>query len=120
MEILTRQQAINIGSKTYFTGVPCKNGHIAKRHTTTCACTGCLKLAYQKSHTKILNAAKGYVTYTRTIHPDDWAEVDAYCDAVNLQRASMLTMPRADMAAILANVYGPDIAAQLQQMNGSK
>lgn len=119
MEILTRQQAISIGSKTYFTGIPCKNGHIAKRHTTTCACTGCLKLAYQKSHTKILNAAKGYVTYSRDLHPGDWAAADAYCDALDLQRGR-IPKPRAEMAAILANVYGPDIAAQLQQMQTDK
>jgi hypothetical protein len=33
MEIITRKQAREQGLKTYFTGKPCKNGHVALRYT---------------------------------------------------------------------------------------
>lgn len=42
MEIITRQQAIASRLTSYFTGVACKRGHIAKRYTRTSVCSDCL------------------------------------------------------------------------------
>src|SRR6185437_10693111 len=39
--IITRLEAIRLGSKTYYTGKPCKNGHIAKRKTINGGCLIC-------------------------------------------------------------------------------
>jgi 5-methylcytosine-specific restriction endonuclease McrA len=36
-----RQAAIAAGERHYFTGVPCKHGHVAKRRTSTGACVEC-------------------------------------------------------------------------------
>jgi len=43
----TREEAKKTGSKYYFTGQPCKHGHIAPRKTKG-ACVDCLKIEWQK------------------------------------------------------------------------
>jgi hypothetical protein len=43
----TRQEARDSGSKAYFTGLFCKQGHVAKRWTATGNCSEC-----QRNHTK--------------------------------------------------------------------
>lgn len=41
MELITRKTAREIGSKTYFTGKPCKHGHISLKRTDSCCCVEC-------------------------------------------------------------------------------
>ena len=41
-------EARALGSKTYFTGKPCKNGHVAPRRTERSVCTECLKGHYKR------------------------------------------------------------------------
>jgi len=41
MNIITRQEAISKGLSTYFTGKPCKRGHVMERFTCNCTCKGC-------------------------------------------------------------------------------
>lgn len=41
MNVVTRSEARNQGLKYYFTGKPCKHGHIDYRHTRNGYCTGC-------------------------------------------------------------------------------
>lgn len=45
----TREEAKKTGSKYYFTGQPCKHGHIAARKTKG-ACVECLKVEWAKSN----------------------------------------------------------------------
>lgn len=42
MEILTRREAIQRKLGEYFTGLPCRNGHTAKRYTQSSACYECI------------------------------------------------------------------------------
>ena len=44
MEIISRQQAISSGFSKYFTGEPCKNGHIAARYVYSCTCEMCIRV----------------------------------------------------------------------------
>jgi len=37
----TRQEAESTGSKWYYTGIPCGNGHIRPRYTSCGSCVGC-------------------------------------------------------------------------------
>lgn len=37
----TFEEAVTAGSKTYFTGLPCKNGHLSKRHVSNKGCATC-------------------------------------------------------------------------------
>ena len=54
----SRQEAKAIGAKYYFTGEPCKHGHIAPRKTKG-SCVECLKVEWQQ-------AAEKRVDYFRT------------------------------------------------------
>ena len=47
----TRKEAKKTGSKYYFTGQPCKHGHIAARKTKG-ACVECLKVEWTKGNTE--------------------------------------------------------------------
>lgn len=42
MDIITRKEALAQGLKTYFTGKPCKHGHVARRCTVRRYCLECL------------------------------------------------------------------------------
>lgn len=39
--LLRLREAIAAGSRKYFTGVPCKHGHVSVRYTTTMVCLKC-------------------------------------------------------------------------------
>lgn len=41
--ILSRNDAISAGAKKYFTGLPCKMGHVSERHVSTFQCCECLR-----------------------------------------------------------------------------
>lgn len=43
MEKITRKEAVARGLKRYFTGLPCKNGHIDERFVSTAHCKECLR-----------------------------------------------------------------------------
>jgi hypothetical protein len=43
MEIITRQQAITAGLRKYFTGEPCKNGHLSERYVQSSTCESCIR-----------------------------------------------------------------------------
>lgn len=40
---MTRREAVEAGATLYFTGVPCKRGHIAQRRTSSWMCVECDK-----------------------------------------------------------------------------
>lgn len=42
MNILSRKEAKVLESNTYYTGVPCKNGHISVRYTQSGTCRECI------------------------------------------------------------------------------
>lgn len=43
MNIISRAEAKQLGLKRYFTGKPCKHGHIAERYTVDSKCLTCVK-----------------------------------------------------------------------------
>lgn len=52
---MNRQEAIAAGASTYFTGKPCKHGHIAERYVANWTCVKCFSiraLAYQRKWRK--------------------------------------------------------------------
>ena len=42
METITRKDALERGLKRYFTGEPCKHGHVCERFCSVCCCVECL------------------------------------------------------------------------------
>lgn len=43
MEVVTRSEALQKGAKIYFTGQPCRNGHVNYRYVKNGACSECVK-----------------------------------------------------------------------------
>ncbi len=53
MNVIGRSDAKNCGQVWFFTGIPCKHGHLAKRNTNTTKCLECLAVKakeYRASH----------------------------------------------------------------------
>ena len=56
MEIISRKEAMDRGLKRYFTGNPCKHGHVSERQTSKGVCVSC-KIKWEKQN---LNYYKSY------------------------------------------------------------
>lgn len=48
MEIISRKEAIAQGLSKYFTGQPCKNGHVAERYVHSRECIACRRGQVQR------------------------------------------------------------------------
>jgi hypothetical protein len=55
MQIISRNDAKLLGLKKYFTGVPCKNGHVSERYTDTFVCQQCVNGVRGSSQTTNLD-----------------------------------------------------------------
>jgi hypothetical protein len=55
MEIVTRQQALDRGLIRYFSGKPCKRGHLVERLTSSANCLECHRLAERGPKRKAAN-----------------------------------------------------------------
>lgn len=49
MEIISRKEAEERGLDRFFTGVPCRNGHIAERYISSMVCVQCKKENHRKA-----------------------------------------------------------------------
>src|ERR1044071_8596093 len=58
MKIISREEALAAGLKRYFTGKPCRNGHIAERNTSHKQCLTCKREDYLKHRDDYLRRAK--------------------------------------------------------------
>jgi len=65
-----RQNAIATGCKTYETGIPCKQGHLAPRATLTGTCVECTRLASLAWLAKNPDKAAAYTSAYRTRNPE--------------------------------------------------
>lgn len=53
MQIITRQAAKTAGLTHYFTGRPCKRGHIDKRLVSSCACVTCVRENVREAYRRL-------------------------------------------------------------------
>ena len=64
MEIISRKEAKEQGLKRYFTGKPCKRGHISERRvgdSTCCACsTDIVRKNYEQNKEEVLEQRREY------------------------------------------------------------
>lgn len=85
--IISRADAAALHSKTFFTGKPCKRGHLAKRYVSTGNCTECSKAAAYAFNDKLRGKASAPVhSVPVSFHPDDAEAVFALVDYLNAQR----------------------------------
>ncbi len=52
MEVITRAEALKLGLKNYYTGEPCKHGHISERNVTGGYCIECKAITKKKYRIK--------------------------------------------------------------------
>ena len=52
MEKISKQEARKLGQPWYFTGIPCKNGHVDKRYSNTGICYSCKRENMAKDYEK--------------------------------------------------------------------
>jgi hypothetical protein len=60
MEIISRKEAMEKGLKRYFTGKPCKHGHVAERFIVSKACRECGNERYKNNKDAIIERTKEY------------------------------------------------------------
>jgi glutamate dehydrogenase/leucine dehydrogenase len=61
MKLMKRMDAARAGEKLYFTGKPCKNGHLEHRYTSTGICVACNReysANYQSAVKQVLREAR--------------------------------------------------------------
>ena len=46
--IKTRKEALEEGSKTFYTGVPCKHNHLSPRHTNGSVCESAISIDWKQ------------------------------------------------------------------------
>lgn len=63
--IITRTYARQHNLQKYFTGKPCKNGHISERFVISCMCCVCSRQYYADNNTKIRKQNQQYYTINK-------------------------------------------------------
>jgi hypothetical protein len=61
MDIITKQQAIAAGSRHFYTGKPCKYGHLAARYVLNGACMECLHPKLPEKSTALVISTPGEI-----------------------------------------------------------
>jgi len=81
MQIITRKEAKEKGLARYYTGKPCKHGHLSERVTGSAQCTGCFSHRYKKMYQNpeyrqqaIARAQKNYDKETAVKNARLWCE----------------------------------------------
>ncbi len=74
-QILTRTQADALGLHTYFTGKPCKHGHVALRYVDTRACLVCKRI-YARNNRKTSTAEAAMTSISDMDIARFWSRVD--------------------------------------------
>lgn len=75
MNIITRSQAKQQGQPKYYTGVPCKNGHVSQRRTDNGSCVECAAIERKSAYTKRRNA---HIAYMKRYYADNKPALNAY------------------------------------------
>lgn len=75
MTPISRKEAQSQGLKWYFTGKPCKHGHISKRQTGSKGCWECHQVAYAKWSAKNLPRLAEQKRKYRANRPEHYAEI---------------------------------------------
>ncbi|MEL6236961.1 MAG: hypothetical protein AAFO57_00340 [Pseudomonadota bacterium] len=71
-EIISRKEAIARGLKRYFTGKPCKRGHMAERLISTKACAECMRIFDLERRTKEPDRGSKYYAKNAEVMRAKW------------------------------------------------
>jgi hypothetical protein len=132
MEIISRKDAHAKGLKRFFTGKPCRRGHIRERNVKTGACLGCLSHYAREYSSKYDAPSDAMVKLTFHVSPDQSATIEAFIALCGVARARGIPMPlvpNADDIATVntmiqmlqpATVAPPPVPAQVQSEPNAK
>lgn len=70
----TRKSAKLAGAKEYFTGIPCKRGHVSARYTSTLACMECLNI-HKKSWRSLQENSQKEAAYAKRYRAENSARL---------------------------------------------
>lgn len=65
MLVISRTEAKAQGLKRYFTGKPCKHGHVAERFVSTCQCAECFNTTWAEGNHRRKVIERRYDEYAR-------------------------------------------------------
>ena len=92
MNIITRQEAVQLGLSRYFTGKPCKRGHVSQRTTVNGTCVQCVNESeakkiyraayYQKNKQRLDERNKQWIKN----NPEKFAKIQARSSKKNIKR----------------------------------
>jgi hypothetical protein len=71
---LSYSEALQQGAKTYFTGKPCKYGHVAERYTKGATCVECVK---EKARKRQQTQPEEYRKYQQRYYQENKSHVNA-------------------------------------------
>ena len=71
----TRSEAIQRGLNTFFTGEPCKNGHVSTRNVTDNRCRTCLSGSIQRNAKHEKNDIEVKRRLDKLLEPEPYLEV---------------------------------------------
>lgn len=104
MQIVTRQEAIAGRLSRYYTGKPCKNGHISERYTRISACIGCMRPSFdavdiqarRDTRERLSAVLASMMKIHIRLHPDDVSLFEA-----NALAAAMVRNPDIQLKHVL-------------------
>lgn len=95
MQIVSRASAIEKGSLVYYSGKPCKHGHLSERYVSTGHCLECCKQRH-KENADLLNAKSREWYISNKERAKEWRKAHAksnraaYLEKCNRRRAAKL------------------------------
>jgi hypothetical protein len=104
MEIISRRDASDKGLKRFFTGKPCKRGHLRERNVKTGACLGCLAHYAKEWSKKYNDDALGFEKVESFVHADDVAILHDFVTLLRAARINGTPVPMVPMAEHVATV----------------
>lgn len=111
--VISRGDALANGLKRYFTGKPCRNGHLAERHTSNRLCFMCNrehKEAWYAANPK--KVKEGRANYRKN-NKDKVAKINAAWRAANPEKKLCIQHAR---RARMRNAEGQHIAADVRRI----
>lgn len=82
LEIISRQAAYQMGKRRFYTGTPCRSGHLTERYVSNGVCIGCINGAFKFRQSGISHDLMPFVSnrlwVTRDFTAEETLALDRY------------------------------------------
>ena len=112
MKPLSKDDAIKLGCKKYYTGIPCQNGHDAPRYVNDDCCTECRKAVREKYYRRNTKKVKKDHRRCKTLSP---AEYKARKDRARRKAQARKNWATAKAYQLVKS--GTNILAEINRLN---